>query len=555
MFCESCGKEVKDGTLFCPYCGAKMTPKPQTAPSGQPMGGIMPAFGQSAQPNGGMSYNQGQPMNGGMPPYNQSQPMNGGFGMEQGTPKKKKGHKAAIISCSLVAILAVCGVGGYFGYGYYQEFRLENAIEDGNEAYKEGSFTKAIESYEDAISYDADNKEALEGKKKAELGKSIDDAEALTKAGSYDDAVAAFDKILEAHPDNADAQAGKDAAKKAKLDAQIAADLATAQGYLDKSDYANAVTSFGTVLAEDSDNADAITGMTTAYNAIIDADIAAKDYETALTDAQAALTATSDTSFQTRIDDEISPNIIPEPSDAIAAANKILADATSKDITITNTTKVTVTSKSNGASSELDANVTVGVQNVINDDETIDMYASIGQTLKSGSDTSSDKSELYMDGDGNGYSNEDGAGWEENSDIGLELILFQLLYDDIGSYDFEIKDTTEEVNGMQCYVLTASLSGDEAAYYGRFAEYFLGLSEYEGTDNCTADITLYLTTDTLTPVKEDVTVGGFDLSALSDELNTEAGVTSLTATMDSCTLTIDYNSFNSLTDVTPEGIK
>ena len=35
MFCKNCGKEIAEGTVFCPECGTKLSDKPNTTGTGQ----------------------------------------------------------------------------------------------------------------------------------------------------------------------------------------------------------------------------------------------------------------------------------------------------------------------------------------------------------------------------------------------------------------------------------------------------------------------------------------------------------------------------------------
>ena len=35
MFCKNCGKEIAEGTVFCPKCGTKLSDKPNTTGTGQ----------------------------------------------------------------------------------------------------------------------------------------------------------------------------------------------------------------------------------------------------------------------------------------------------------------------------------------------------------------------------------------------------------------------------------------------------------------------------------------------------------------------------------------
>jgi tetratricopeptide (TPR) repeat protein len=206
MICNVCGKEYQDGNAFCPYCGSK-TAAPGSQPQmtygasqgGQQYGAMQQGQGQQytgqfqgqqfggpgqgqqyGGPANGQQYGgQGQPQQfgGAGQPYGQPQFYNGP--MQQEPPKKKKSHKGAIIAILLVIVLIGCGVGGFFGYKWYRNNCLENALADGEEQYADGNYDKAISFYKEALKYDEENKQALDGIKKSELGNALADAKAL----------------------------------------------------------------------------------------------------------------------------------------------------------------------------------------------------------------------------------------------------------------------------------------------------------------------------------------------------------------------------------------
>ena len=45
MFCRKCGKQIKDGILFCPYCGQKIAIAPSL-----PQMDVVPFKGQKEEP-------------------------------------------------------------------------------------------------------------------------------------------------------------------------------------------------------------------------------------------------------------------------------------------------------------------------------------------------------------------------------------------------------------------------------------------------------------------------------------------------------------------------
>lgn len=90
MFCGNCGKEVADGTKFCPGCGAKLWEEvSETATINEPVN--MPES---------------------VPVYIQQAPME--------KPAKKKGKKAGIIALVAVIMVCVIAVAGVFVYGTVQ---------------------------------------------------------------------------------------------------------------------------------------------------------------------------------------------------------------------------------------------------------------------------------------------------------------------------------------------------------------------------------------------------------------------------------------------------
>lgn len=570
MICNVCGKEFQDGNTFCPYCGSKVNITQSGQPQMQYQGGQQ-FGGQQGQPGyGNPQQGYGNPQQGyGMP--QQGQPSYGGQGygqpqfyngpMQQEPPKKKKSHKGAIIAIIMVIVLIGCGVGGFFGLKWYRNNCLENALADAEEQYTEGNYDKAISFYQEALEYDEENKQALDGIKKSELGNALADAKALTESGSFDEAIAAYDTILEEYPDNEDAKTGKSDAKKAKLEAQIAADLETANGYLDSGDYENAITAFQTVLDEDSDNEEAKNGIITAYNAIIDADIENEDYETAMEDAQAALKTTGDDSFQTRMDDEIAPKLIPDADDALEAANDYLMAAPNVSTTISNTMEFTMSTESQNASYNFIAELEAEYKGIYDDEDAKQAYTTVDYTINDeyGDSLIGDHtSQIYYE-DKTYNSKEDDGSWVEDTSgsrfgyYGLSLsagIVFEL--DTIS--DCEIDDTTYEIDGKTCFKLTGTYAAGDAEAFAEYGEFFYGTGIGDDVISVTAQVTLYIETETFAPVRKEVEVEALDMTSFAEMLKEAWEVDDVELSDATCTYVITYDSYDDLGDLTPSDL-
>lgn len=99
MFCEKCGKQLKDGVKFCSGCGAPQTV--QQSNFGQPTYGAQPSY------NGQTDVNYGaQPSYNAQPDY--------GYGAQPAyAAPKKKGH-GGLVALIIVLILVGACVGSYF---------------------------------------------------------------------------------------------------------------------------------------------------------------------------------------------------------------------------------------------------------------------------------------------------------------------------------------------------------------------------------------------------------------------------------------------------------
>ena len=88
MFCMNCGKQIRDGARFCPYCGADQSDAvPASAPAPAAPTAEAPQRRQAPSPASRSA---------------------------KAAPKKKKNRTGLVIG--LLLLLAVLAVGGYFGY-------------------------------------------------------------------------------------------------------------------------------------------------------------------------------------------------------------------------------------------------------------------------------------------------------------------------------------------------------------------------------------------------------------------------------------------------------
>ena len=530
MFCEKCGKELKNGALFCEFCGTKVS--------------------QSGNPNmqmGGYNQYQGNTMGNGNPN------MQMGAYVQNGNPvdnkPKKKSHKGAIIACVLVVTLSVCGVGSFFGYRWYQGKKLETALETAAKDYKDEKYKEAISEYEKALKLDKENDEAKNGKKKAELGLKIANANKLVKAGKYEEAISAFDKILEDNPDNEDAINGKKNAQDGKKSKQLESDLKTAKGYLDSGDYDNAISSFQTILSQHKDNKDAKEGITKAYNAKVDADIAASDFEKANTDAQDALNATGDSSFQTRIDNEIAPNIVPTAEELCKAANDALTEASSIETNIAITQDYDITSSSANLSTTLKSDGKL-VYQVAGGEYTLSENVNVSANEKSKKFTNL----YYSDAQGKGYAKMDGSDWKENDKLGKTLTNFEAIYKGIPNATYTLSENTENIDGKECYVITTDLPYSEAKDLGKIGLLYSSFTKGVSSENCTATVKIYISKETKEAVQEIITVSGIDASGAAKEMNSALKVDDVNITFKSMEFKIDFTKVGELEKVdVPEG--
>lgn len=116
MYCIKCGAEMKDGTNFCPKCGAPVNANPNGSNPAPPAGGMpeapFPTIPVPVETPDGMEmpYNTGMPSGMGMP-----DPAG-----EQNDDKKGKGM---IILLALLCLLLIGGVGGGIFYftGHFEK--------------------------------------------------------------------------------------------------------------------------------------------------------------------------------------------------------------------------------------------------------------------------------------------------------------------------------------------------------------------------------------------------------------------------------------------------
>ncbi len=60
MFCFFCGKEINDGSRFCPYCGKGLTAESNVPPAPVPYQGQDPGLNAGGYPAQGTSQAAGQ---------------------------------------------------------------------------------------------------------------------------------------------------------------------------------------------------------------------------------------------------------------------------------------------------------------------------------------------------------------------------------------------------------------------------------------------------------------------------------------------------------------
>ena len=116
MFCEKCGKPLKDGAKFCAFCGQEVIPD-GFAPGQDAQANMNQSHNQSMQPNLNQSYNQNVQANSNQPYQQQSgksqyQQPNAGQGNYQKPPQNGKNNKkkAILITGIIIAVLLVAAL-------------------------------------------------------------------------------------------------------------------------------------------------------------------------------------------------------------------------------------------------------------------------------------------------------------------------------------------------------------------------------------------------------------------------------------------------------------
>lgn len=172
MFCPKCGKEIKDGSKFCPFCGGAIAPENTAPQPGQkgpdfappdpsPMGETEP-FTQApgaADPFGSTEpYAYGQ--DGG--PFTAGAPEGGKKSKQAGKPPREgKRRTGLIVGCLAGAAAVLAAVGIVFALLFsspkvrlekallksanaYSDARKELGLPDLNQLYKDKSFTQSL---------------------------------------------------------------------------------------------------------------------------------------------------------------------------------------------------------------------------------------------------------------------------------------------------------------------------------------------------------------------------------------------------------------------------
>lgn len=168
MFCENCGKEIKDENKFCPYCGASVQPEQN---SEQPE--------QSAQPE----QNSEQPEQSAQPEQNSEQPK-----------KKKTAAVIGIIAMAAVIIIGIIAAVKMFGSSdaketakdsTYKEVKENAAEKESKPAKKEN--VKPKKETDGETKKDSGQEEKKEEKDNSKREAVLTDPITMGWAGTYKD--------------------------------------------------------------------------------------------------------------------------------------------------------------------------------------------------------------------------------------------------------------------------------------------------------------------------------------------------------------------------------
>lgn len=137
MFCANCGKQIKDGSKFCVYCGAAQgeTPAPVTPPT--PAAAVPPRVLVSQPP---VAVQQPAPL----APMPAAQPV-------AVMPKqKKKKPVAAIVAGILVVVAALAGAGYFVVLPMVHRHQWQTGMQEAGQALAAQNYRSALRTLEEA---------------------------------------------------------------------------------------------------------------------------------------------------------------------------------------------------------------------------------------------------------------------------------------------------------------------------------------------------------------------------------------------------------------------
>ncbi|MDP4087865.1 MAG: Ig-like domain-containing protein [Bacillota bacterium] len=192
MFCKNCGFSLKDGTRFCPNCGARVEQVSSEQPAafsqlddvGRPERDSEPVQLDRSEKNNGSGFDAGIEVNKQdtgsnihmdytmQMPYTKqtvnNQTMNSNSAFVNGQPvagvaaknkRKNKKLKYVIISLLAVLVLALGVVGGIVLKNNLHSGNIKSSLEAGNNYISQNKFSEAKTAYQKAIDLDKGNKD------------------------------------------------------------------------------------------------------------------------------------------------------------------------------------------------------------------------------------------------------------------------------------------------------------------------------------------------------------------------------------------------------------
>lgn len=277
MYCTNCGKEVKDGLLFCGFCGAKIKPRTVT-PISQTSSTVTPQTTQYEQVNvNNISASNMSTVGTKVNSENNNSANNSGMKGEKKSKKsKKKVNKGVIAFICIIFVIVIIG-GAVVGYFFRPEARMNNALKSGDietayDIYDENLHNKRLSSeteslltaYIDQIWMEYENGQKMLDEVSADVDKialfnsdivseylkdsydridSINNINQLLESangyyanGEYEYALQYYQKVLELDSDSAEAIDRIEKSAKAYGDSLID----RLDSYLDVSDYSSA---------------------------------------------------------------------------------------------------------------------------------------------------------------------------------------------------------------------------------------------------------------------------------------------------------------------------